>query len=196
MPFRIPLLVILFVLACGSALGAGPRIGLEYEVEKDKRSGMRNDAVTVKPGWEFSSGGLLNLVELLIDRNRDAGPGSDARRDTETKLFLRLRHGGSIARDFAYYVRGGVGRSLNDDQPYSYAYIEPGLKYGFGDAWEWTLALRAIDAIDGTPGQRVNKLITGPSFTLDRHSEIELRYIVGKGDKDLRSWQLGYLYRF
>ena len=79
---------------------------------------------------------------------------------------------------------------------FNYAYIEPGLKYLFNEKWEWTLAFREINSIDGTGGQHVRKYITGPSFSLDKNNELEFRYIKGYGDKDLKSWQVGYTHKF
>jgi len=187
-------LVALF--AYGAAHADGGRIGLEYESEKDNKTGMMNDAVTVKPGWEFSEDSLINLVELLIDRNQDAGADSNGFRARETKLFIRLRHNRNFNESIAYYIRGGAGRSINNQQNFNYGYIEPGLKYRFNEKWEWTLAFREINSIDGTDNQHVRKYLTGPSYSLDKNNELELRYIKGYGDKNLESWQVGYTHRF
>lgn len=187
-------LVLLF--AYGAAHADGARIGLEYESEKDNETGMMNDAVTVKPGWEFSEDSLINLVELLVDRNQDANADSKGLRARETKLFVRLRHNRNLNGSVGYYIRGGVGRSINNRQDFNYGYIELGLKYKFNEKWDWTLALREINSIDGTDGQRVRKYLTGPSFGLDKNNELEFRYIKGYMDKDLESWQLGYTHKF
>jgi hypothetical protein len=186
----------LLLFACGSLHAAGARIGLEYEHEKDNPSGVRNQAFTIKPGWEFSKDSFINLIELSVERNRDIDADSNGVRVRESKYFLRIRHNRSINDWLAYYVRGGVGRSITDQRKFRYAYIEPGLKYSFSEAWEWTAAIREIDSIDGTSGQRVRKFITGPSYSVDKNNEIELRYIRGHGDKDLTSWSLGYTHRF
>jgi hypothetical protein len=184
------------LLACGAAHADGARIGLEYESEKDNNTGVRNDSVTLKPGWEFSEDSLVNLVELLIERGRDAEADSSGVRARETKLFVRLRYNRNYNESIGYYIRGGVGRSFNDQQDFNYAYIEPGLKYRFNEKWEWLLGVREIDSIDGTDGQHVRKYITGPSYNLDKNNELELRYTKAHGDKDLESWQLGYTHRF
>ena len=42
-------LILWFLLSVAHA--QGPRLGLEFEVEKDRRSGIRNHAVTLEPGW-------------------------------------------------------------------------------------------------------------------------------------------------
>lgn len=187
-------LVVLF--AHGAAHADGARIGLEYESEKDNRTGMMNDAITVKPGWEFSKDSLINLAEFLIDRNQDANADSSGLRARETKLFVRLRHSRNFREDIGYYIRGGVGRSINNQRNFNYAYIEPGLNYKLNETWEWTLAFREINSIDGTDGQHVRKYVTGPSFSFDKSNEIELRYIKGYGDKNLTSWQVGYTHKF
>jgi len=187
-------LVILF--AGGAACADGARIGLEYESEKDKTTGMMNHAFTLKPGWEFPKDSLINVVELLIDRNQDASADSDGIRARETKLFLRLRHNRKFDESVGYFIRGGAGRSINNQQNFNYAYIEAGLKYEINDRWEWTVALREINSIDGTSGQRVGKFITGPSFNLDNNNELEVRYVKGYRDKNVQSWQIGYTHRF
>ena len=184
-------------LTCGGYVQAeGARLGIEYEWEKDRRSGIRNHAVTLKPGWEFAKDSPINLIELLIDRNEDASAETDGVRARETKLFLRLRHNRDFMENASYYVRGGVGHSFNKQRDFSYGYIEPGLKYQMSERWEWTFAARFINAIDGTDGQRVRKYITGPSFALSKRDELELRYARGSGDKDVWSLSLGYLHRF
>jgi hypothetical protein len=193
---RLRYLGFIALLACGASQADGARIGLEYESEKDRKTGRMNDAFTLKPGWEFPKDGLINLVELLIDRNRDRDADSDGIRAKETKLFLRIRHSGSITDRLAYYVRGGVGRSFNNEHDFSYAYIEPGLKYEISPRWEWTAALREGNSIDGTEGERFGKFITGPSFSFDKNNEVELRYVRAFRDKDARAWQIGYTHRF
>ncbi|MBX3650066.1 MAG: hypothetical protein KF771_01675 [Burkholderiales bacterium] len=184
------------LFVCGIAHAEGPRIGLEYESERDNKTGMRSVAVTLKPGWEFSRDSLINLVELLIDHSQDTRPDETGLRDRETKLFVRLRHNRKLNESFAYYLRGGLGRTVNNQNNLSYAYIEPGLKYKSGEKWEWTLAYRKINSIDGTDGKSVRKHLAGPSYSLNRYSEIELRLIKGYGDKNLTSWQIGYNHKF
>lgn len=184
------------LLTHGAAHADGPRIGLEYESEKDNKTEIVNHAVTAKPGWEFSKESFINLVELLIDRNEDANPDSTGFRARETKLFIRIRHNRKFTESIGYHIRGGVGRSINNQRNFNYAYIEPGLKYGFNDKWEWTFAFRAINSIDGTGGQKVVKFITGPSLSLDKNNELEVRYARGTGDKSLTSWAIGYVHKF
>ncbi|HTE15312.1 MAG TPA: hypothetical protein VK642_09565 [Burkholderiales bacterium] len=186
----------LLLFVCGVVHAAGARVGFEYEHEKDNNSGVKNQALTVIPGWEFSKDSLINLVELSIERNRDIDADNSGVRARESKFFVRIRHNRSINDGFAYYIQGGIGRSITDQRKFSYAYIEPGLKYNVSEAWEWTAAVREIDSIDGASGQHARKFITGPSFSFDKNNEIELRYARGHGDKDVTSWSLGYTHKF
>jgi hypothetical protein len=184
---------LLTALACGSAHAEGPRVGVEYEREKER--GVVNHGFSVKPGWEFSKTSPINLVELLIDHNEDARADSDGVRERETRVFLRLRHNRELASNLGYFVRGGVGRSVNNEKNFNYGYVEAGLKYERG-RWGWTVAWREIVSIDGTDGQRATKITTGPSLNLDARNEVELRYSKTYRDKDGHAWQLGYTHKF
>jgi hypothetical protein len=186
----------IILLACSVAHAEGFRIGFEYELEKDRKTGARSDALALKPGWEFPKDSLINVVELLIDHSRDRNVDTDGFRERETKLFIRLRHNRRVTDDLAYYIRGGVGRSLNNDDDFSYAYVEAGLKYEISARWEWMAGLREVNSIDGTDGHRVGKFITGPGFSFDKNNELELRYVRAFRDKDTRAWQIGYTRRF
>ena len=187
---------ILLVAVCASANAQGFRFEVEYESERDRRTHDRSHAVTLKPGWEFAADRLINMVEVLIEREQAAHRDADGSRERETKFFVRLRHSGKLAESLSYYIRGGVGRVFSDERDFTYGYAEPGLNYELDDRWEWRIAVRQIDAIDGTAGERVRKFITGPSFNLSRQSEIDLQYTRGRGDKDLWSWSIGYRQRF
>jgi hypothetical protein len=145
-----------------------------------------NDAVTLKPGWEFPKDNLINLVELLIDRNQDESDDSSGFRARETKLFLRLRHTRKFNESTGYYLRGGVGRSINNQQNFNYAYIEPGLKYEFNQRWEWTIAVRESNSIDGTNGQRVRKFITGPALASTKTTSLNFAMSEGMWIRILR----------
>jgi hypothetical protein len=181
--------------ASASAHGEGFRLGVEYELEKDRGTGIRKHEVALQPGWEFENG-PIDLVELLIERNRDARANDEGFRARETKLFLRLRHEGELAGRAGYYLQGGAGRSFNNEQNFWYAYIEPGLTFELGPRLEWMFGVRVGDAIDGTRGERVLKYITGPSFALDKHNEIELQYQRARRDENAWSLSIGYVHRF
>jgi hypothetical protein len=195
-PALVGFLVCALLFGWSAAHAEGARIGVEYEREKDRKTGVMNDAFTLKPGWEFPRSSLVNLVELLIDRNRDRNADSEGIRAKETKLFVRLRHSRSFTDNLAYYVRGGVGHSINNEDNFTYAYIEAGLKLEINPKWEWTAALREGNAIDGTDGERFGKFITGPSFSFDKNNEVEVRYVRAFRDKDARAWQIGYTHKF
>jgi len=183
-------------LLCGTALAEGPRLGLEYESERDNNTGMDNHAFTVIPGWDFPDERIINSVELLVERNADVRADSDGIRARETKLFVRLRHNGEFTDRFGYYVRGGAGRSYNRERDFDYAYVEPGLEYKLSEHWPLTVAVREIGSIDGTPNQHANKFIIGPGFEPDEHNEFELRFVKGSGNSNDRSWVVEYVHKF
>ena len=109
---------------------------------------------------------------------------------------MRIRHDGSLTENIDYYVRGGSGRSYNNQRNFNLAYIEPGIEYKLGHHWAWTVAFRQINSIDVTDGQRVRKIITGPSFDFDKNNELEFRYSKSNGDKDLKSFVFEYVHKF
>ena len=86
--------------------------------------------------------------------------------------------------------------ALNNERDFNYAYVEPALELKLNDRWEWVAALREVNSIDGTSGQHAHKFITGPNLDLDQNNEIELRYVRGNGDKEVRSWVVEYVHSF
>src|SRR5690349_17052935 len=119
-------LTLALTLSCGVAQAAGPLVGFEFESERNNNSGITNHAVDIVPGWEFPAENIINRVELLIERNQDNRAEADAALAKENKLFVRFRHDGEIADNLDYYIRGGVGRSYNNDRNFNFAYVEPG----------------------------------------------------------------------
>ena len=188
--------ILFLTFLCGIAHAEGARVGFELESEKDNKTTIINNAVTIAPGWEFSEEHFINRIELLIEGNRDNKDDSDGFRARENKLFVRVRHDGELMEKLDYYVRGGVGRSFNNQRNFNFAYIEPGVEYKLNHQWAWVVAFRQINSIDGTVGQRVGKIITGPSFDFDKNNELELRYAKGNGDKDLKSLMIEYVHKF
>ena len=81
-------------LICGVARAEGPLVGLEFESEKDNRSGITNHAVDIVPGWEFSEKSLISRIELLIEGNQDTRADANGVTAKENKLFLRIRRDG------------------------------------------------------------------------------------------------------
>lgn len=157
-------------MPCGTVEAAGARFSLELESEKDRDSTIINNAVTSIPGWDFGDGHLFSRVEVLLEANQD-NQCDPSGRGTANKLFLRLCHDGELGGSLAYYGRGGIRRAFNISHDYNYGYIEPGVEHKFTTLWAWSGAGRAIDAIDNTDGQRVSKVITGPSYDMDEDHE-------------------------
>lgn len=189
-------LAIVLWLYCSVARAAGPLVGLEFESEKNNDSGIINRAVDIVPGWEFAEDSFINRIELLIDRNQDATADDAGVLAKENKLFLRLRHDGDFSDTLGYYVRGGIGRSFNNQRSFNFAYIEPGIEYKLSQKWAWTVAVRETNSIDGAAGHHVAQLRTGPSFDLDRNNEFELLFVKGNGDANLTSWVLEYVHKY
>jgi hypothetical protein len=187
---------LLFLFAFGTVCADGPRIGIEFESEKDNKTGMINQAVTLLPGWDFSKESLINRVELLVERNKDTKADNSGTTAKENKIFLRLRHNGNISDSFGYYIRGGIGRAFNSEQDFNYAYIEPGVKYIISQNWSWAASYREINSIDNIKGKHVGKFITGPSYDLDKKNGFDLRYVKGNGDKDISAWVFEYVHKY
>ncbi len=145
--------VIALWLVCSVARAAGPLVGLEFESERNNNSGITNHAVDIVPGWEFSEDSLINRVELLIDRNRDTRADADGELAKENKLFVRIRHDGDFTDTLGYYIRGGVGRSFNNQRNFNFAYVEPGIEYKLAQRWAWTVAFRETNSIDSVVDQ-------------------------------------------
>jgi hypothetical protein len=181
---------------CGVARAEGPLVGLEFESEKNNKSGITNQAVDIVPGWEFSEKNLINRIELLIEGNKDTSADAEGVTAKENKLFVRIRHDGKFTDTLGYYIRGGVGRSFNNEGNFNYAYVEPGVEYEFADKWAWLVAVRDTNSIDGTSGHHVTQFRTGPTFDLDKSNELEFLYVKGTGDADLTSWVLEYVHKF
>jgi hypothetical protein len=192
---KIKYLALALWLAHAVAHAEGGRLGVEFESERDQRSGITNHAVTLAPGWEFSEKSLISRVELLIERNRDLSADGDGVFAKERTLFLRLRHDGEISERIGYYLRGGVGRSSNNERDFNYAYIEPGIEFKINEAWEWVFAEREINSIDGAPGKRAHKFYLGPNVDIGQHNELEFRYVKGSGDHHVESWLIEYVYK-
>ena len=188
--------ILVLLLACEVAHATGPLIGVELESEKDNKSGRFNHALEVAPGWEFSDNSIISRVELLFERNEDTSADSAGVTAKENKVFLRIRRDGDFNDQWGYYVRGGVGRSFNNERNFNYAYIEPGLEYKITQRWAWTVAYRELNAIDGAAGQHVGQAMTGPSFDVSKNDELELRYVRSHGDKDLTSWFVEYVHKY
>jgi len=194
MKFRVIGIALAFI--CAVARAEGPLLGFEFESEKNDNSGITNHGVQIIPGWQFSEKSLIHRVELLFDRDQDTTRDADGVLAKENKLFVRIRHDWDFAENLGYYIRGGVGRSFNNQRSFNYAYVEAGVEYRFMQKWAWTVAFREKNAIDGASGQHVAQFRTGPSFDLDKSNELEIRYATGSGDARLTSWAFEYVHKF
>lgn len=194
MKFRAAGIALAFI--CGAARAAGPLLGFEFESEKNNDNGITNHSVQLIPGWAFSEKSLISRVELLITRDQDTSGDANGVRAKENRLFVRIRHDGDISDTLGYYLRGGIGRSFNNQRNFNFAYVEPGVEYKFMHRWTWTVAFRETNSIDSVGGQRVAQFRTGPSFDLDENNEFEIRYAKGNGDADLTSWAFEYTHKF
>jgi len=187
---------IALALICGVARAEGPLLGFEFESEKDNDTGITNHGVQLIPGWAFSEKSLISRVELLIGRDQDTSSDASGELAKENKLFVRIRHEGHFSDTLGYYIRGGVGRSFNNQRNFNYAYVEPGIEYKFMRRWAWTVAFRETNSINGVSGQHIAQFRTGPSFDLDENNEFEIRYAKGSGDARLASWAFEYVHKF
>ena len=157
-------------------LGEGkPRIGFEIEHERTADKAWHANSLSLTPGLTWQQG-WINRAEIQIQTELESESGEH---HTEQKLGFRLRHDFHISPDAKVVIRGLVGRAFSAQEDFSYAYVEPALKYGFDD-FELTIGYRVVRAIDGSKGHDLNKLRLGPSFDLGRNDEIEFRWV--------RSW--------
>ncbi|MBP8133636.1 MAG: hypothetical protein KAY13_05150 [Zoogloea sp.] len=155
------------------ALAGQFRLGIEYEHEKSADGRERADALTLIPGIKWRSG-WLTMTELLIETEQEREAGRVT--DRAGKLGVRLRKDFALNERTRLVLRGLLGRALNGNESYTYAYLEPSLKYAFNDL-EMMMGFRAVRAVDGTPGHDFNKFRIGPSFDLGKASEIEFRFV-------------------
>ena len=155
------------------ALAGQFRLGIEYEHEKSADGRERADALTLIPGIKWCSG-WLTMTELLIETEQEREAGRVT--DRAGKLGIRLRKDFALNERTRLVLRGLLGRALDGNESYTYAYLEPSLKYAFDDL-EMMMGFRAVRAVDGTPGHDFNKFRIGPSFDLGKASEIEFRFV-------------------
>ena len=155
------------------ALAGQFRLGIEYEHEKSADGRERADALTLIPGIKWRSG-WLTMTELLIETEQEREAGRVT--DRAGKLGVRLRKDFALNERTRLVLRGLLGRALNGNESYTYAYLEPSLKYAFDDL-EMMVGFRAVRAVDGTQGHDFNKFRIGPSFDLGQASEIEFRFV-------------------
>ena len=171
------LFVLLAMVSCIAAAETGqPRVAFEYEHETAK-SGGNNIAYSVYPGVQWKDG-WLNRAELMLEGNQDnMYDNGKTGGNTQTKMGVRLRTDFKLGAGFSAYVRGLVGHAMSNEGNYSYAYVEPAVKYSFNETWSWTVSDRIIRSIDGTDGKDVNKIRFGPNWDINKNNVLELRYV-------------------
>lgn len=184
--------------------GGQPRITFEYEHEKntDAYGSTPNTAVSIFPGIQWKGNarplGFITRAELMLEGNQDHGKlgNSGTGNTTETKMGVRLRSDGEIAGRWGYYVRGLVGQSWNNEQNFTYWYIEPALKTDLGDVAKglsWTTSYRVVRTFNRSEEYKSadrNKIRFGPNYDFDSKNGVELRYVLAtdpNNDDKLRS---------
>jgi hypothetical protein len=125
-----------------SSLDGQLRLGVEYEYEKAADGRERADALTLIPGIKWRSG-WLTMTELLIETEQEREGGRVT--DRAGKLGIRLRKDVALNERTRLVLRGLLGRALNGNESYTYAYLEPSLKYAFDDL-EMMMGFRAVRA--------------------------------------------------
>lgn len=179
-PYRPEIVVILLSLVSGCAsadwLSEGkPRIGIEVEHERAADKASHTNSLSLIPGLKWEDG-WINMAEILVQTEREIDSEGH---QTEKKLGLRLRHDFDLLPNLKGVIRGLLGRAFSDREDFSYAYVEPAVKYRFDD-FEFAVGFRVVRAIDGTKGHDLNKFRLGPSIDLGRNDEVEFRWV--------RSW--------
>lgn len=153
--------------------GGRPRIGIEFEQKKAADHSGRSDSITLSPGIKWDQG-WLTMLELLLEAERERETGAGARQ-TGGSAGVRVRKDIVLAPQLKGSLRGLLGRSFGGEDGFTYAYVEPALKYAFA-AFEFSVGYRMVRAVDGSRGHDLNKLRLGPSIDLDKNHELEFRW--------------------
>jgi hypothetical protein len=156
--------------------GGQPRIGIEVESERGANGATHSRSLTLTPGVKWKDG-WITVAELIFQVEREQEQVSSGR-ETRRKGGVRLRKDIYLTPEFAATLRAFVGHGSNAEESYSYAYVEPGLRYEFEDI-ELAVGYRVIRAVDASRGHAVNEIRLGPSFDLSPHDEIEFRWVRG-----------------
>jgi len=191
-------LACLHASASAAWLDAGqPRIGIEAESERGANGAMHSRSLTLTPGIKWQEG-WITVAELIfqVEGEQDQAMGA---RETRRKGGLRLRKDVYLMPELAGTMRVFVGQASGANERYTYAYLEPGLRYEFDDV-ELAVGYRVIRAVDASRGHAVNELRLGPSFELSRHDEVEFRWVRGWDALSQRflsdSWSIEYTRKF
>ena len=156
--------------------GGKPSLGLEYEHQKMAFGAGHSNALTLVPGLNFKDG-FIHKVDVLIEAERENEIEDGVNEKTHVKkLALRLKKNFELDDNWALFVRGLVGREWNTLENFNYSYVDTGIHYEVG-AFGLMAGLRFQRTLDGTAGHDRNKFRFGPSYEIDAHHEIELRFI-------------------
>ena len=156
--------------------GGKPSLGLEYEHQKMAFGAGHSNALTLVPGLNFKDG-FIHKVDVLIEAERENEIEDGVNEKTHVKkLALRLKKNFELNDSWALFVRGLVGREWNTLENFNYSYVDTGIHYEYG-AFGLMAGLRFQRTLDSTAGHDRNKFRFGPSYEIDAHHEIELRFV-------------------
>ena len=182
---RLPHLLLLALLPCllsqpvwadAELWGGKPSLGLEYEHQKMAFGAGHANSLTLVPGLSFKDN-FIHKVDVLIEAERENEIEDGVNEKTHVKkLALRLKKNFELDDSWALFVRGLVGREWNTLENFNYNYVDAGIHYERG-AFGFMAGLRFQRTLDGTAGHDRNKFRFGPSYEIDAHHEIELRFI-------------------
>jgi hypothetical protein len=156
--------------------GGKPTLGLEFEHQKMAFGAGHSNSLTLVPGLSFKDG-FIHKVDVLIEAERENEIEDGVNEKTHVKkLALRLKKNFELDDSWALFVRGLVGREWNTLENFNYSYVDTGIHYEYG-AFGLMAGLRFQRTLDGTAGHDRNKFRFGPSYEIDAHHEIELRFV-------------------
>ena len=182
---RLPHLLLLALLPCllsqpvwadAELWGGKPSLGLEYEHQKMAFGAGHANSLTLVPGLSFKDN-FIHKVDVLIEAERENEIEDGVNEKTHVKkLALRLKKNFELDDSWALFVRGLVGREWNTLENFNYSYVDAGIHFEHG-AFGFMAGLRFQRTLDGTAGHDRNKFRFGPSYEIDAHHEIELRFV-------------------
>jgi hypothetical protein len=156
--------------------GGKPSLGLEFEHQKMAFGAGHSNALTLVPGLSFKDS-FIHKVDVLIEAERENEIEDGVNEKTHVKkLALRLKKNFELNDNWALFLRGLVGREWNTLENFNYSYVDTGIHYEYG-AFGLMAGLRFQRTLDGTAGHDRNKFRFGPSYEIDAHHEIELRFV-------------------
>ena len=172
----LPCLLLQPVWADAELWGGKPSLGLEFEHQKMAFGAGHANSLTLVPGLSFKDN-FIHKVDVLIEAERENEIEDGVNEKTHVKkLALRLKKNFELNDSWALFVRGLVGREWNTLENFNYNYVDAGIHYERG-AFGFMAGLRFQRTLDGTAGHDRNKFRFGPSYEIDAHHEIELRFI-------------------